>query len=155
MPIPLTVVEEKTEATEDPKIIIIWLGLCASWWKLRGGGGGKQQCICDYTVTATPWKWEVQLTHILCTPYRSSFSLPYMRKGVTTACVCRYVRSREYWNIYRGPGFLAVAWFGSSPTPLSLVSVSSTVLVVLNKLVKTFGKKFNLKCGLIRTRQLR
>ncbi len=28
---------------------------------------------------------------------------------------------RECWNIYRGPGFLAVVWFGSSPTlsPLS------------------------------------
>ncbi len=25
--------------------------------------------------------------------------------------------SREYWMIYRGPGFLAVVWFGSSPTP--------------------------------------
>ncbi len=25
--------------------------------------------------------------------------------------------SREYWMIYRGPGFLAVGWFGSSPTP--------------------------------------
>jgi hypothetical protein len=25
--------------------------------------------------------------------------------------------TREYWMIYRGPGFLAVLWFGSSPTP--------------------------------------
>ncbi len=25
--------------------------------------------------------------------------------------------STEYWMIYRGPGFLAVVWFGSSPTP--------------------------------------
>jgi hypothetical protein len=24
---------------------------------------------------------------------------------------------REYWMIYRRPGFLAVVWFGSSPTP--------------------------------------
>ncbi len=24
---------------------------------------------------------------------------------------------REYWMIYRGPGFLAVVWFGSSHTP--------------------------------------
>ncbi len=28
------------------------------------------------------------------------------------------VRSTEYWMIYRGPVFLAVVWFGSSPTPL-------------------------------------
>ncbi len=25
---------------------------------------------------------------------------------------------REYWRIYRGPGFLAAVWFGSSPSPL-------------------------------------
>ncbi len=31
---------------------------------------------------------------------------------------------------------------------------SNPVLVVLNKIVKTFRKKSNLKCGLIRTRQL-
>jgi hypothetical protein len=23
----------------------------------------------------------------------------------------------EYWMIYKGPGFLAIIWFGSSPTP--------------------------------------
>jgi hypothetical protein len=28
--------------------------------------------------------------------------------------------TREYWMIYRGPGFLAVLWFGSSPTLLTL-----------------------------------
>ncbi len=33
--------------------------------------------------------------------------------------------SREYWMIYRGPGFLAIVWFGSSSTP-HLQSVSST-----------------------------
>jgi hypothetical protein len=32
--------------------------------------------------------------------------------------------------------------------------VQTPVLVVLNKLVKTFEEKSNLKCGLIRTRQL-
>ncbi len=30
---------------------------------------------------------------------------------------CAYSRCREYWMIYRGPGFLAFVWFGSSPTP--------------------------------------
>jgi hypothetical protein len=34
---------------------------------------------------------------------------------------------REYWMICRGPGFLAVVWFGSSPTsPFLLPSVIST-----------------------------
>ncbi len=34
--------------------------------------------------------------------------------------------SRWDWMIYRGPGFLAAAWFGSSPTPFapSRVSIS-------------------------------
>ncbi len=37
--------------------------------------------------------------------------------------------AKEYWMIYRGPGFLAVKWFASSPAPPppnSLPSVSST-----------------------------
>ncbi len=34
--------------------------------------------------------------------------------------VCVLVR--EYWIIYRGPGFLAFLWFGSSPTPSPPVS---------------------------------
>ncbi len=29
----------------------------------------------------------------------------------------RISETRDYWIIYRGPGFLAVLWFGSSPTP--------------------------------------
>ncbi len=29
---------------------------------------------------------------------------------------------REYWMIYRGPGFLIVVWFGFSPHPLPSVS---------------------------------
>ncbi len=40
----------------------------------------------------------------------------------------RYTRrTREYWMIYRGPGFLAVLWFGSSPTP-SLPPIPSVSL---------------------------
>jgi hypothetical protein len=36
---------------------------------------------------------------------------------------------REYWMIHRGPGFLAVVWFGSSPSPPpSSVSKFSIVL---------------------------
>ncbi len=31
-------------------------------------------------------------------------------------------RYREYWTIYRGPGFLAVIWFGSTPNPHPPVS---------------------------------
>ena len=41
----------------------------------------------------------------------------------------RISETRDYWIIYRGPGFLAVLWFGSYPTPSNpppLPSVSST-----------------------------
>ncbi len=34
-----------------------------------------------------------------------------LNKSLPSSC------TREYCMIYRGPGFLAVAWFGSSPTP--------------------------------------
>ncbi len=39
-----------------------------------------------------------------------------------------FIETREYWMIYGGPGFIAVAWIGSSPTPSLpyLPSVSST-----------------------------
>ncbi len=32
--------------------------------------------------------------------------------------VLLYICNREYWIIQRGPGFLAVVWYGSSPIPL-------------------------------------
>ncbi len=47
--------------------------------------------------------------------------LPLNPLGTT---VCAWVHTREYWMIYRRPGFLAVVWFGSSPTPLSHEQVS-------------------------------
>ncbi len=34
----------------------------------------------------------------------------------------KYIKVREYWMIYRGPGFLAVVRFGSSPTPFPPLS---------------------------------
>ncbi len=37
-----------------------------------------------------------------------------------TPMVLRICNSREDWMIFKGPGFLAVVWFGSSPTHLSL-----------------------------------
>ena len=30
------------------------------------------------------------------------------------------IQFREYYIIYEGPGFLAIIWFGSSPTPFFL-----------------------------------
>ncbi len=51
----------------------------------------------------------------------------YSSVGFTVKC-----EDREYWMIYRGPGFLPIVWFGPSPSPssvgiLSLFSKSSSV----------------------------
>jgi hypothetical protein len=35
-----------------------------------------------------------------------------------------WVGGRVHWIIYRGPGFLAVVWFGSSPTPSPVSKLS-------------------------------
>ena len=45
---------------------------------------------------------------------------------------------REYWINYRGPGSLAVVWFGSSPTPFSpsFPPVSSTLQRLTGRLRK-------------------
>ncbi len=36
------------------------------------------------------------------------------------------IKVAKYWVIYRGPGFLAVVWFGSSPAPLPPALPSAT-----------------------------
>ncbi len=38
---------------------------------------------------------------------------------INTVIICCVLtsRTREHWTIYRGPGFLAVVWFGSTATP--------------------------------------
>ncbi len=48
-------------------------------------------------------------------------------------CISRrfpFVFPREYRKIYRGPGFHAVVWFGSSPTPSPLYTLSKLSLLV-------------------------
>ncbi len=54
-----------------------------------------------------------------------------------------WIGSREYWLIYRGPGFLAVVCFGSSPPPLScqqLVSLSQSICVFRSRLLPGGGQ---------------
>ncbi len=41
-----------------------------------------------------------------------------LRRQCNNAEFGTIVETSEYWMIYRGPGFLAVIWFGSSPTDL-------------------------------------
>jgi hypothetical protein len=47
---------------------------------------------------------------------------PYNKSILLLGGSLRYSLSREYWVFYRGPGFIAVLWFGSPPLP----SVNST-----------------------------
>ncbi len=60
---------------------------------------------------------------------------------------------REYWMIYRGPGFLAVVWFGSSPNPPPLprqqaVSLSRLPLCRRSRLLmrrRGWGRSHNIR----------
>ncbi len=61
-------------------------------------------------------QWSIHFRLIL---YRNSFP-----RQVYTVVHPTHV-PREYWIIYRWPGFLAIVWFGSSPTPLSSQQVVS------------------------------
>ncbi len=47
----------------------------------------------------------------------SSNSLPILSVVVGVGLTVSLGRSRDCWMIYRGPCFLAVVWFGSSPPP--------------------------------------
>ncbi len=53
-----------------------------------------------------------------------SIPLPSHRKRVNRMALL----SREYWMIYRGPGFLAVVWIGSSTSPSPKPLPSATCL---------------------------
>ncbi len=68
-----------------------------------------------------------RLTKQVCSPTCFSYStllkkdcasypnfIIIMGKGLEPFATGLY---REYWTIYGGPGFLAVVWFASSPTP--------------------------------------
>ncbi len=60
---------------------------------------------------------------VLREPVRALFK---MADGCQRNRVVEFRCTREYWMIYRGPGFLAVIWFGSfptsSPSPVSKAS---------------------------------
>ncbi len=65
--------------------------------------------------------------HTVALFYFSFFTvyIPSVHGSVIVFFGCCY--HREYEMSYRGPGFLAVVWFGISPTPIpSLPSVSTT-----------------------------
>jgi len=47
----------------------------------------------------------------------------------TDIYISLYSVHREYWKIYRGPGFFVVVWFCSSPTPSPFRPVSFSVFL--------------------------
>ncbi len=64
------------------------------------------------------------LTRYSCLPLISAFIIQLPRgegRGIWFGFLYiqrhNIVRARGYWMIYRGPGFLDVVWFGSSPSP--------------------------------------
>jgi len=61
--------------------------------------------------------------YILCTISFLGFAISLPTTSPPSSAVPR----REYWMIYRGPGFLAVVWFSSSLTPLPPSSVQHVV----------------------------
>ncbi len=76
----------------------------------RGGGGGG--CTVQWCLTCLPCLYSCTAGgHI-------SDNFIFRTKGVNR------ILPREYWMIYRGPGFLAVAWFGSSSTPSPVSNLS-------------------------------
>jgi hypothetical protein len=70
------------------------------------------------TGHAVNWREEIcQMLHSYCTHTTQFQAAETGVLLISHLISARYIWSREYWMIYRGPGFLAVAWFGSSPTP--------------------------------------
>ncbi len=85
----------------------------------------------------------------LVPPFQLPLSISQVELGIYSPLSVE--KSVDRWS---ANGQLLTSYFPQQK--LSAFKVSHLpVLVVLNKLVKTFGKKSNLKCGLIRTRQLR
>jgi hypothetical protein len=60
-------------------------------------------------------------------PSRATVHLLRRVTLITKVSLSLMVSCREYWMIYRGPGFIAVVWYGSSPThslpPVSKLSL--------------------------------
>ncbi len=75
------------------------------------------------------WEWgrAVSFLGIFVSNFRDSAFAVHM-KDLKPWEVHDFVpQTRQYWMIYRGPGFLAVLWFGSPPNPSNLpLPTSST-----------------------------
>ncbi len=73
-------------------------------------------CIVPTSLCTSIYLCPLSTTYIKCLS-------PWVMEPETPATVCTvellhvFSWTREYWMIYKKPGFLAVLWFGSSPTP--------------------------------------
>ncbi len=86
-----------------------------------GGGGGEIGvticCIYNIYLCAVCALYNVHVIHVgvgWSTEKRKA------RGSALIGVLLCIDRGRDYWMIYRGPGFLAVVWLGSSPINLSL-----------------------------------
>ncbi len=59
---------------------------------------------------------------------KSLFKMLHCKCQASCHATFAWVYIREYWMIYRGPSFLAVVWFGSSPTPFPLSRLQGVCL---------------------------
>jgi hypothetical protein len=60
--------------------------------------------------------------HTLCSKQSGCTNCTYI--NIIDSSFIQREYPKEYWIIYRGPSFLAVVWFGSSPAPPPLPSAS-------------------------------
>ncbi len=107
-----------------------WDGICKSFMECRNRyqpGGPVQQPYLLYR----PAKLHSLAESIPRNRFLGSINV--YKYGLCLAHTECTVHPREYWMIYREPGFLAVIWFGSSPTHSPLSSQSATLVAASHR----------------------
>ncbi len=121
-----------------------------AYWQEGGGKRwGRSQIIWRreslslYKSFYTLWLWHCKLHfhYIFLRPFY--LVLIFMAKCSLSRQICTrsepHPLAREYWMICRGPGFLAVIWFGSTPIPppshQQVISLSRSYCVSRVKLI--------------------
>ncbi len=110
-----------------PTVVIIFAGWRNGCWRSS-----------SWPTARTFWRMLSgrSATTTMTSPWSESGQCP---TSVLMRPACREDVSREYWMIYRGTGFLAVVWFGSSPTPLSTLCPQQVVPLSLSSCVSPVG----------------
>ncbi len=129
-----------TEASKETPNRLIWQELLS--WKLLSAPGAGFEHLHSTTRRQTPYSSSSQGSQVNTLVYlcRLSTDTNHSDSYWHTLYSCmrgeearsKYNHIKEYWMFYRGPGFLAVVRFGSSPLPLQSTSChSSSVLCIV------------------------